>query len=203
MVAVAQTEASSSALCQNGYLRGEFTSKLVNEFINAVDCKIDNERPQLSEVRLDIDTFKKVEMLKTISFESVIGSHRLQMAERRGAAIIKKIFRTLADVKEGRRLLPEDWAEIYFGFTSDDLRETDNLRFHCEYDGSVLPRVLCAYRGPKSALNSQTLLRVPLGALCHRRTLRPRESLRSAGEAHWDVVIGAPVTAGDFPTVPT
>jgi len=58
------------------------------------------------------------------------------MAERRGGAIIKKIFRTLADEKEGRRLLPEDWADIYFGFTSDELRK----RTICDFIANMTDR---------------------------------------------------------------
>jgi len=61
VIAVGTAEASSASLCHNGYLRGEFTSKLVNEFMNAVQIKIDKNRPQLSKVFLDIETFKKVE----------------------------------------------------------------------------------------------------------------------------------------------
>ena len=136
VIAIGTAEASSASLCHNGYLRGEFTSKLVNEFMNAVKIRVDQKTPQLSKVYLEIETFKKVELLKKISFESIISSHRLKMAERRGGAIIKKIFRTLADEREGRRLLPEDWAEIYFGFNSDDLRK----RTICDFIANVTDR---------------------------------------------------------------
>ena len=136
VIAIGTAEASSASLCHNGYLRGEFTSKLVNEFMNAVKIRVDQKTPQLSKVYLEIETFKKVELLKKISFESIISSHRLKMAERRGGAIIKKIFRTLADEREGRRLLPEDWAEIYFGFNSDDLRK----RTICDFIANMTDR---------------------------------------------------------------
>ena len=51
------------------------------------------------------------------------------MAERRGSEIIKKIFYTLSDEKEGQRLLPDDWKEIYFGFTNGSMRKRTIVDF--------------------------------------------------------------------------
>jgi dGTPase len=123
VIASGQTASASASLCSTGYLRGEFTSKLVNDFINAVTIEVDPTYPQLSKVYLDIETFKKVEVLKTICFETIINSPRLKMAERRGTTIIKRIFRTLTDEKKGRRLLPEDWVDVYLGFKSNCAKE--------------------------------------------------------------------------------
>jgi dGTPase len=136
VIASGQAASASASLCNNGYLRGEFTSKLVNDFINAVAIEVDSTYPQLSKVSLDIETFKKVEVLKTISFETIINSPPLKMAERRGMTIIKRIFRTLADEREGRRLLPEDWVDVYFGFKSDELRK----RTICDFIASMTDR---------------------------------------------------------------
>lgn len=133
VIASGQTESASHSLCETGYLRGEFTSKLVNEFMNAVHIDVDDVHPQLSKVYLDIETFKKVELLKTICFDSIINSKNLKMAERRGSDIIEKIFSTLADEKEGRKLLPEDWAEVYFGFSADEMRK----RTICDFIASM------------------------------------------------------------------
>jgi dGTPase len=131
-----QTASASAALCENGYLRGEFTSKLVTEFMSAIKANPCESYPQLSSVSFDIDTFKKVEVLKTICYESIISSPRLKMAERRGSAILNKIFKTLVNEAEGRKLLPEDWAEVYFGFHSDDMRK----RTICDYIASMTDR---------------------------------------------------------------
>jgi dGTPase len=153
VISSGQTAAASAALCENGYLRGEFTSKLVNEFMNAVKIKLDPKYPQLSKVSLEIETFKKVELLKTISFESIIGSPRLKIAERRGGAIIKRIFRTLADEKEGRRLLPEDWADVYFGFKSDDMRK----RTICDFIASMTDRYCVEFYSRIVGLNPPSI----------------------------------------------
>jgi dGTPase len=153
VIASGQTFSASDALCENGYLRGEFTSKLVNEFMNAVKIDVDAARPQLSKVYLDIETFKKVELLKTISFQSIINSPRLKMAERRGGAIIKRIFRSLADEKEGRRLLPEDWAEVYFGFSSDELRK----RTICDFIANMTDRYCVEFYSRIVGLNPPSI----------------------------------------------
>ena len=153
VIASAQAASASAALCENGYLRGEFTSKLVNEFMGAVRIDVNQEYPQLSIVSLDIDTFKKVELLKTISFESIISSPRLKMAERRGRDIIKRIFRTLADEDEGRRLLPEDWAEVYFGFKSDELRK----RTICDFIANMTDRYCVEFYSRIVGLNPPSI----------------------------------------------
>jgi dGTPase len=153
VIASGQTAARSDAICENGYLRGEFTSKLVNEFMNAVQIKVDPVYPQISKVYLDIDTFKKVELLKTISFKSIISSPRLKMAERRGGAIIEKIFHTLADEKEGRRLLPEDWAEIYFGFSRDEMRK----RTICDFISNMTDRYCVEFYSRIVGLNPPSI----------------------------------------------
>jgi dGTPase len=153
VIASGQTFAASDALCENGYLRGEFTSKLVNEFMNAVQIEVNTKYPQLSKVYLDIETFKKVELLKTISFQSIISSPRLKMAERRGASIIKRIFRTLADEKEGRRLLPEDWAEVYFGFSRDEMRK----RTICDFIANMTDRYCVEFYSRIVGLNPPSI----------------------------------------------
>jgi dGTPase len=84
IVGSAEIASASVALCENGYLRGEFTSKLVTEFMGAIKAEPNQLYQQLSLVNIDIKTFKKVEILKTICYQSIISSPRLKMAERRG-----------------------------------------------------------------------------------------------------------------------
>ena len=101
VVASTQLAAASSELCENGYVRGAFASKLVTEFMNAVEVELNHEKPQISKVSMQIDKFVKMQILKTICYDAIIGSPRMKMAERPGIAIIKRIFNTLADEKEG------------------------------------------------------------------------------------------------------
>ena len=153
IIASGQTSSASQSLCEDGYLRGEFTSKLVHEFMSAVKVVEVAGIPQLSKVYLDIETFKKVEMLKAISYMSIISAPRLKMAERRGGSIIKLIFRTLADEKEGRRLLPEDWAEVYFGFTGDEMRK----RTICDFIANMTDRYCVEFYSRIVGLNPPSI----------------------------------------------
>ncbi|WP_396604506.1 dGTP triphosphohydrolase [Bradyrhizobium sp. YCK136] len=99
-------------LCRNGYYRTEFTSQFVGRFIRAVEIyHFDEMRPALSKVRLSIDAFLAVEVLKTLSFEAVIMSSRLKSAENRGRWVIEQIFGELKD-DGGYLLMPEDWRVL-------------------------------------------------------------------------------------------
>ena len=56
----------TSVLCENGYFRTEFTSKLVNLFMGGIEFSYDDQYPCLSKVKFNITTFKMVEILKKI-----------------------------------------------------------------------------------------------------------------------------------------
>lgn len=106
---VSVVSSASENLCKNGYFRSEFTSQLVGRFIRAVEVtKFDEKRPALSKVRMNIDAFIAVEMLKTVAFDAVIMSSRLKSAENRGRSIIAQIFKELKH-DDGYLLMPEDW----------------------------------------------------------------------------------------------
>ena len=101
---------TSKEIGRNGYLRAQFTSQLVGRFINAVELNFNDEVPKLSSVRLDLETARIVETLKSFSFQQLIESPMLKLAERRGKEVIEKIFVTL---EESSELLPDDWKEVY------------------------------------------------------------------------------------------
>ncbi len=102
----------SNNLCNNGYYRTEFTSELVGRFVRAVDVwHLDEARPMLSKVRLSIDAFIAVEVLKTVAFNAVIMSSRLKSAENRGQSVIEQIFQELKE-DDGYLLMPEDWRAL-------------------------------------------------------------------------------------------
>jgi dGTPase len=68
--------------------------------------------PQLHRARLDLDTFKTVEVLKNITYEAIIMSPRVKLVEYRGKDIINKIFKAIDDSK-GYLLLPDDYQGLY------------------------------------------------------------------------------------------
>jgi dGTPase len=108
-----QVYSRSSELCDDGYLRAEFTSKLVNLLMQGVEFFQNREIPALSTVKFDLRTFRIVEVLKRVAFTTIIDSNRLKMAEHRGTEIIKQIFEALIKPEQGKKLLPKDWRVIY------------------------------------------------------------------------------------------
>lgn len=106
---VSITSETSATLCSNGYFRTEFTSQLVGRFIRSAEIAQFNETcPALTTVRLSIEAFIAVEVLKTVSFNAVIMSSRLKSAENRGQWVIEQIFGELKG-DGGYLLMPEDW----------------------------------------------------------------------------------------------
>jgi dGTPase len=121
---------TSDNLCRNAYFRAEFTSQLVGRFIRAVDVsKFDEKIPALSTVRMDIDAFIAVEVLKTVAFDAVIMSSRLKSAENRGRSIIDQIFKQLK-AENGYLLMPEDWR-LLIEANPDDT--SWKMRAICDY----------------------------------------------------------------------
>jgi dGTPase len=80
----ANVTARSARAAADGYARTKLTSQLVGTFIHAVEVHADRSNPALSTVRLDVDTFKRVEVLKNFAYEALIMSSRLKVAEHRG-----------------------------------------------------------------------------------------------------------------------
>lgn len=127
---------SAEILGENGYFRTDFTSKLVNLFMSGIEFTYYKDFPCLSTVKFDIATFKMVEILKKYAFRSLIMSSRLKIAESRGRDIIMAIFKTLMDTDDGRRLLPDDWRQIYFGRDGTPWRQ----RAVCDFIASMTDR---------------------------------------------------------------
>lgn len=124
-------------LAQNGYLRTDFTSDLVDMFINGIVFEANEEFPALSKIYLEPNIFKVVETLKKISYKALIMSPMLKIAEYRGKDILKKIFDVLCDdEKEGHLLLPKDYGKLYKLAEAD----TDKKRIVCDYIAGMTDR---------------------------------------------------------------
>ena len=74
-----------------------------------------SQYPQLHQVRLKLPVFKKVEVLKNMTFEAVIMAPKMQVVEYRGKDIIKEIF-TAIDSRNGNQLLPDDYRLLFNAF---------------------------------------------------------------------------------------
>lgn len=99
-------------LVTNGYARTKLTSDLVANFISGIDVEINERYPSQSIVRLSVETFKQVEALKNVTYQALIMSPRLKVAEHRGKQIVREIFDAL-NTKEGHLLMPDDSRDIH------------------------------------------------------------------------------------------
>ena len=131
----ADAYAVSDLLREDGYLRSELTSRLVYIFMNSVDLQWNSRTPCLSQVYLGINEFKLVEVLKRFSYESLIMSNRLKMADRRGREIIQYIFKALSE-KGGEILLPDDLQKVYAAKVDKAWRR----RVICDFIASMTDR---------------------------------------------------------------
>lgn len=108
----AQTQELSRELANNGFHRTALTSNLVQIFLDGIEVVAHKTYPQLNKVRLNMNDFILMEVLKNITYEAVIRSPALQVVEYRGKEIIEKIFNAIVG-ENGQRLLPEDFREVY------------------------------------------------------------------------------------------
>jgi len=114
-------------MASDGYERVKFTSRLVQDFIRGIEVIPHDEFPQMHQVRLNLDVFRKVEVLKNLTFEAVIMASNMQVVEYRGKDIVKHIFKAI-DTPNGNRLLPEDYRIL-----------------HDAFSGSAKKRVICDF----------------------------------------------------------
>lgn len=111
------TNSLSLKTANDGALRGELTSKLVNRAIEGIKINFNKEFPSQSIVYLEPNIKIGVEVLKNFTYESQIQSPRLKVAEYRGKQIVTDIFKALSS-DDGWMLLPEDFQTIYLNTTS-------------------------------------------------------------------------------------
>lgn len=125
----------SKEICANGYLRTEVTSQLVGQFIDGVEFIVDKDQLPMSKVRLDLKTFKVVEVLKNFARVSQIDSPKLKISEHRGKDIVRGIFDALT-AHEGHALMPEDYGQIHQALTDP----AEQKRSICDFIASMTDR---------------------------------------------------------------
>lgn len=122
-------------LVSNGYSRTKLTSDLVANFIAGIEVEPNEEYPSQSIVRLNVETFKQVEALKNVTYQALIMSPRLKVAEHRGKQIVGAIFDAL-NTKEGHLLMPDDARYLH-----DKMTGTANKRrVICDFIGCMTDR---------------------------------------------------------------
>lgn len=130
-----QAYAASAQVVTNGYTRVRVTSDLVGKFIEGVEVEENEKYPAHTRVRLNVRTFKTVEVLKNFTFQSLIMSPRLKVSEHRGKQIVKDIFAALND-KHGHMLMPDDARAVY-----EEIKGNANKRrVICDFIASMTDR---------------------------------------------------------------
>lgn len=141
-IPIIDTYDSSNRTANDGYLRSNFTSELVNSFVQGVEISYDPDFPALSTVKLKEATRIRVEILKHATYELIIMSSRQRVVEYRGNIIIRDIFKILTqeDVNEkghrGHRLLPPDYRWMWKNVTA----EADKKRVICDFIACMTDR---------------------------------------------------------------
>ena len=147
----------SKILQENGYVRTDFTSKLVGRAIRDVSIdKIHRSLPALSTVKLEKETAISVEVLKHIVYESQILSPKVQIIAFRAEEIIGNIFDALSNEKrKGYTLLPEDFRTIYEAVKGSK----DKKRVICDFIASMTDRYALEFYGRLTSENPQTIFK--------------------------------------------
>ncbi len=150
--AVLSYEASLS-ICQNGYYRNALTSKLVDKFINGMEYDWNPDAPAFSKVKFSKEIFPLVETLKNYTFEKLIQSSRLKVAEFRGFQIVKELFDTLNN--DGAMLLPDDFKDWYDATTIDFERK----RVICDFIAGMTDGYAIEFYGRLKSENPQSIFK--------------------------------------------
>jgi dGTPase len=145
---------ASKTLAQNGYLRTDFTSRLVNYFVTSVVVEINEDCPALSQVKYDAEIRVIVEVLKRFVYISLINSAILKIVKYRGYRIIMEIFEAIKNTRAEREedLLPRDFRELYKKVDSEY-----KDRVICDYISGMTDRYAIEYYSRLFGENPQTI----------------------------------------------
>jgi dGTPase len=152
--AVLDAHETSRNLCSNGYVRTQMTSALVDGFVKGVQVVLNKACPALSSVRLQEDVLKQVEVLKRLTFESVIMSRRLRLVEYRGADIVREMF-TAVSGKGGDKLLPDDFREHHARIKTP----SGKARVICDFIAGMTDQYALEFYGRLKSFSASTIFK--------------------------------------------
>jgi dGTPase len=144
---------TSCRIAQNGYSRNTLTSELVDRFIKGVRCRWNPRAPAFSKVYFSDDIFKQVETLKNYTYEKLILSSRLKVAEYRGKEIVTELFDALS--KGGALLLPPDFKE-WFDHAPTSL---EKKRVICDFIAGMTDSYAIEFYGRLKSENPQSIFK--------------------------------------------
>lgn len=124
----------SSLVAENSHLRTSFSSALVHKFMMGISLQ-PAKNMALAKIEVKRDILLKIEVLKHMSYLSLIMSPRVKVVEYRGGDIVKQLFTTLSS-KDGHHLLPKD-VRIIVDCLKDDY---EKKRVICDFVAGMTDR---------------------------------------------------------------
>ena len=124
----------SSLTAEISHLRTIFSSALLHQFMMWIRLP-PAENMALSKIQVKKDILLKIEVLKHMSYLSLIMSPRVKVVEYRGGDIVKQLFTTLSS-KDGLHLLPKDVRIIVDCLKDDD----EKKRVVCDFVAGMTDR---------------------------------------------------------------
>lgn len=145
----------SKNIASKGYLRSPFTSSLVGRFIRGVEIgEINKKIPALSTIDINPDVRLEIEVLKNFTYETLILSPKVKIAEYRGNKIVSEIFDELSDDK-GFELLPQDNRIIYDSVK----RAEDKKRVISDFIANMTDNYALEFYSRLKTVNPQTIFK--------------------------------------------
>ncbi|MGF1574694.1 MAG: dGTP triphosphohydrolase [Cyanophyceae cyanobacterium] len=145
----------SEEIATSGYARIDLTSQLVGDFISGVEFEYNDELPVLSKASLNKETLRQVETLKRLTYNAMILSPRLSVAEYRGSEIVGAIFEALTEPK-GRYLLPNDVQLLFDRF---DGSQNKKMRVICDFIACMTDSYAIEFYARLKSENARTIFK--------------------------------------------
>jgi dGTPase len=139
---------------ESGYLRTQITAGLVGQFISGVVLVPNFQNPALSIVRLDPDTWLRVEVLKRYCYESLIMSSRMKVAEQRGREIVSELFKRLTK-NRGHHLLPTDFRTWHENVRT----KRERMRVICDFIAGMTDRYAVEFHARLTAEKPESMFK--------------------------------------------
>jgi len=156
LAAMGNFHKTSSNINNNGYMRSNYTSALISEFIEGVTVKVNDKIPALSKVEVNAEIKAKIECVKHFIFCSITMSNRLRIPEYRGYEIVNLILSALVEKKNnpGYEILPEDFKTAYVSTGKSHKR-----RVICDFVAGMTDRYVVEFYGRLKSENPETIFK--------------------------------------------
>ncbi len=146
---------ASTRIKECGYYRSAFTSERIKQALDGVEFIYNPQHPCLSEVKFNNEMLLEIEVLKNLTFVSMIMSPRLKIVEHRGKQIVREIFEALYDQADGYLFMPDDFQQLY----RDMEREEDRARVICDFIAGMTDRYALEFYGRLKSASPESIFK--------------------------------------------